>query len=79
MSWDKQLPNCFSNSLLFVSHPLEEDRAFEWLVDLRRRGISWEAVREQVVQYLKSKKAQPQHIESQLKDVERHMRPWLLD
>ena len=52
---------------------------FEWLTNLRRRGIGWKAVRDQLTDYLRSKKATPERIKSQLKDVERHMRLWLLD
>jgi hypothetical protein len=80
MSWDKQVPGCFGSAdLIFAGHPLDENRAFEWLTDLRRRGIGWKAAREQLKEFLKSKNARDEHIEQQLKEAERLMKPWLLD
>jgi hypothetical protein len=38
----------------FVSHPAEEKRAFEWLTDLRRRGVGWHEVRKQVEDYCRA-------------------------
>lgn len=78
--WDKQVPGCFgSNDLIFAGHPLDENRAFEWLVDLRKRGIGWKAARAQLVAFLKSERAGPDHIRQQLASTGKHLKPWLLD
>lgn len=51
MPWDTQLPSLFLGAY-FVSHPAEETRAFEWLTDLRRRGVGWGAVRNQLEDFM---------------------------
>ena len=78
--WDKQVPGCFGeNDLIFAGHPLDEKRAFEWLIDLRKRGIGWKAARSQLMTFLKPKDAAPDHIKQQLVSVGKHLKPWLLD
>ena len=80
MAWDKQLPGTFSSTALeFASHPLDEDRAFAWLIDLRTRNVGLKDVKQQVEDYIKLKNATAAHIDRQLKEVERFMKPWLLD
>ena len=35
MTWDKGVPGCFGErDLIFAIHPMDEQRAFEWLTDL---------------------------------------------
>ena len=80
MTWDKQVPGCFGeHDLIFANHPLDERRAFEWLTDLRRREIGWAAVREQLVAFLTSKDASPEHINHQIARADARLKPWLLD
>ena len=80
MSWDIQVPGCFgSSSLIFISHPAEEERAFAWLTDLRTRGVGWKEVRGQLEAYLTSRGASPTHIATQIADAEGRMKSWLLD
>jgi len=80
MQWDKQTPGCFGKAnLIFAGHPMDEDRAFEWMIDLRKRNIGMKEVSVQVEAYLKSEGASPDHIKQQIKDVQEHMKPWLLD
>lgn len=86
MPWDAQLPSLFLGAF-FVSHPAEEKRAFEWLADLRRRGIGWQAVRKQLEDFMLrntegGKPANAEHqqyIESQVRRAETLFKPWLLD
>jgi len=80
MAWDRLVPGTFGDSdLIFAGHPADEDRAFEWLIDLRKREIGWRDARRQLEEYLTSRKASPQHIADQLKRIEPAMKPWLLD
>jgi hypothetical protein len=78
MPWDKQVDGCFGGGF-FASHPYDEDRAFEWLADLRKRRSGWKTVEQQLREYMESKKFEPEHIESQVKTAERYMKPWLAD
>lgn len=86
MPWDAQLPNLFLGAY-FVSHPAEEKRAFEWLTDLRRRGVGWGAVRKQLEDFMlrDTEDGKPvsaehqQYIEDQVRRAERLFKPWLLD
>jgi hypothetical protein len=71
-------PTCFTTTGLgFASHPADKDRAFEWLVSLRERGIAWKAARHQIEEFLRSENARPEHIEHELKRAEEKLRPWL--
>lgn len=63
----------------FAVHSAEEQRAFDLLKDLRDQGIGWSKVKEAVTVYLQDKKAHGAHIEEQMKRVETHFRPWLID
>ena len=78
--WDQGLPGCFGVSdLIFAGHPNDEERAFEWLADLRRRKVGWMKARSQIEAYLKSKSASDEHIVRQTNKAEGAMKFWLLD
>lgn len=79
MSFDPQIPGCFSPSLFFASHPLDEARAFQWLISLRDRGIGWQEAQGQIRNFLLSKISDPGHINLQLTKASRYLKPWLLD
>lgn len=79
MAWDKQVPGCFAGNLIFTSHPAEEERAFAWLIDLRKRKIGWKAARAQLGAFLNSQRAEAGHIQRELDRAEALLKPWLLD
>ncbi len=80
MSFDKNVPGCFGPSdLLFASHVADENRAFEWLISLRNRGIGLKEAQDQIERFLRSKGASAQHIGDQIDEAARFLGPWLLD
>lgn len=80
MTWDKELPGCFGIAdLIFALDPSDEDRAFQWLTSLRDRTIGWGKARQQIIDFLTSKKARAEHIAEQVERAELRMQPWLLD
>ncbi|MCG2626577.1 hypothetical protein L6654_08065 [Bradyrhizobium sp. WYCCWR 13023] len=76
MAYDNELPGCFGNNdLIFAGHPLDADRAFNWLGSLRKRHIGLAAVKEQVREFLTERGASAAHIDEQLSKVERRFGP----
>ena len=56
MAFDSELRGCFGESdLIFAGHPMDEVRAFKWLISLRERGIGLAAAKAQVDEYLRSR------------------------
>ena len=85
MPWDQQVPGIYGNAY-FASHALDEERAFEWLTDLRKRRVGWKAASQQLKDYLcreaAGKYANAEHkeyVESELSRAEKYLKPWLLD
>jgi hypothetical protein len=80
MAFDSELRGCFGESdLIFAGHPMDEVRAFKWLISLRERGIGLAAAKAQVDEYLRSRGANKDHIQNQLQRVTEHLKPWLMD
>lgn len=79
MQWDKVLPVLFDGSGAFALHPADEKRAFEWLADLRARGIGWKEAERQLRDYMASKDWSPEHIDRQIGRARDRMRLWMLD
>jgi hypothetical protein len=73
---DKELRQCFGEDLIFAS---DEDRAFDWLISLRRRNIGWKQARAQIVEYLRSRGASDSHIQKQVSRARPMLRKWLRD
>jgi len=75
-----QVPGCFGSSdLIFASHPADEERAFAWLTYLREHEIGWKEARQQLEDFLNSKRAPRHHIKKQLDEARSRMKPWLTD
>ncbi|HTY49868.1 MAG TPA: hypothetical protein VMB48_09275 [Steroidobacteraceae bacterium] len=80
MAWDRDVPGCFGAvDLIFCAHPVDEERAFEWLADLRRRKVSWKAARAQLQEFLGSRTRSAAHIRRQLSRARTMLKPWLRD
>lgn len=80
MKWDQQVPGCFGiQDLIFAVHPSDEEWAFAWLTDLRKRQIGWKAARNQLEAYLRSKGAGPDRIQEEIDRASTKLKPWLLD
>lgn len=80
MAYDKELRGCFSSAALeFAAHPLDEDRAFTWMCNLRHRKVGLTAALQQVREFLESENASEEHIKRQLEKVTEHFKSWLLD
>ncbi|ONF47785.1 hypothetical protein [Methylobacterium radiotolerans] len=78
--FDPAVRGCFGETdLIFAGHPNDEERAFQWLADLRKRSVGWKAARAQVVEYLESRGASASHVQQQTEKVRRLFKPWLLD
>ena len=74
MMFDNALPRCFGETdLIFAGHPSDEEQAFQWLADLRKRNVGWEEARAQVVEFLGSRGASQLHIQQQEKSVQRYL------
>lgn len=78
MSWINNIAGCFgSNDLIFVTHQIEEDRAFALLEDLRKNNVSWSTAKIEFRKFLTSKAATPAHRNKQLRKVAKYYQPWL--
>ena len=78
MAYDKELPGCFGErDLLFANHPLDADRAFDWLTSLRKRDATWTEASNQFRDYLTERRATTDHITKQLRVAARRIKPWL--
>jgi hypothetical protein len=73
---DRELRQCFGEDLIFAS---DEDRAFDWLISLRRRNLGWKQARAQIVEYLRSRRASDSHIQKQVNRARPMLRKWLRD
>ena len=73
---DRELRECFGEELIFAS---DEDRAFDWLISLRRRRIGWKQARAQIVEYLRSHHATKIHIRKQVDRARPMLTKWLHD
>jgi hypothetical protein len=78
MMWDDKVPGCFEAAdKLFAVHPLDEERAFAWLVSLRKRKATLADVERQVRAYLASEGCGSGHIREQIERLHSHFGPWL--
>lgn len=74
------LAACFDNlERLFASHSMDEERAFALLARARAEGVTWPQLSDAIRELLEEDGCSVQHIEMQMKQVERRFRPWLLD
>jgi|GEM_PF-3072091 len=80
MKYDPLVPGSFSETTLeFARHPNDEERAFQWMTSMRQRGIGLVEAKKQATSYLTERGAGEEHIIRQLRKVEEHFKPWLLD
>jgi hypothetical protein len=77
-NWDEELPGCFGG-LFFSKNLQEEDRAFNWLIDLRKRAVGWKEVRAQLEAFLESHHVESTHIRQQIERAQVMLKPWLDD
>ena len=74
------VPGCFAfEAAPFAGHANDEKRAFELLKVLRDQQVGWQDVQEAFENYLMSKVKETEYAAEQMKKVEAHFRPWLLD
>jgi hypothetical protein len=76
---DQAIEGCFLAGGYFASHVADKDRAFEWLGDLRKRGIGWGETKRALDAYMISDGWERDNIDQQLKRAESMMRAWLFD
>jgi ATPase subunit of ABC transporter with duplicated ATPase domains len=79
MNWDQIVPALFSGNGSFACHGADEKRAFEWLTDLRKRGIGWAEVERQLRMYMGSTGLPQDHIEREIERASEGMKYWLSD
>ena len=79
MSWDPLVEHTFSPNLLFASRPNDEQRAFELLAGFRQQGTGWTDAKRQIIAFLRSKTIDGAHVNQQVINAERYLRPWLTD
>jgi hypothetical protein len=78
MAYDQQLPGCFGErDLILAGHPLDQGRAFSWLISLRNREALWSEVKAQIEEYLRAKGAGSDHIDAQIARASDLFQPWL--
>ena len=78
MRYDPELPGCFGeNDLVFASHDLDRDRAFEWLSKLRNQEAVWADVQAQIEEFLRERDAAVFHVADQVDRAKRMLAPWL--
>ena len=76
--WDKMVPNLFVGGS-YCKNLSDDNRAFEWMVDLRKRGVGWKAAERQLRAYLATTGWAAPHIEDQVRKARDRMKVWLLD
>lgn len=75
-----KIAGCFGvGDQKFAGHPMDKERAFEYLKHLRENSIGWEAAKEELEKYLNSKTSNQGHINEQLNRAEEMLSPWLDD
>jgi hypothetical protein len=79
MSWDPLVEDAFSPNLIFARRPNDEQRGFELLAHFRQRGTGWTDAKRQITAFLRSKTIDGAHVNQQVTNAERHLRPWLSD
>jgi hypothetical protein len=78
MPYDPGLPGCFGDrDLIFANHPLDEERAFQWLIKLRQRQTVWSDVVAQFEEFLTEKEATRPHILEQIERARQRLMLWL--
>jgi hypothetical protein len=78
MEQEAGLRGCFgANDNVFAVHPLDQERAFNWLISLRRAGATFSDAEQQVRTYLESQKCRPEFILEQLRRLRTKFEPWL--
>jgi len=75
MIWKQDIAGCFGEvDQLFAIHPLDDQRAFDLLIKLRRERPGWEDIEEAFRDHLQSQGCNADHIDEQLEAVRRHYR-----
>lgn len=78
MSWKDQVGGPFAfQAAPFGVHPLDDERAFALLIELREADASWAEVNLEFRNYLQNQNVHPDFLEQQMLEVEKHYRPWL--
>lgn len=78
MTYDAKLPGCFGErDLEFAIHPLDAQRAFEWLIDLRKRQVLWIDAKTQIQDYLQQQGAGLAHTATQVDRAKVMLGSWL--
>jgi hypothetical protein len=79
LAWQSKIAGCFSGGH-FAGHALEEERAFELLKQLRSEGVGWKEVKLGFKGHIgPARMAIKTNGPKELKKVEQHFRPWILD
>ena len=79
MGWrDKVAGTLAGEAAPFAVHPLDERRAWDLLGELRADEATWDEVEAAFRGYLKGRCIRnTDFIDEQIREVERHYRPWL--
>ena len=78
VAWQKKIGGCFGDQdQVFAGHPLDEQRAFELLTQLRDEDVRWEEFAAELRSYLSSMPLT--HQDEQFEKVHRFYEPWLAD
>jgi hypothetical protein len=71
---------CFAfNRAPFGSHSADQERAFEYLTWLRQKGIGWKEARQEIRNYLVSKRVPKKFMKEQLIIASKMLKPWIAD
>ncbi len=78
MPYDPKVPNCFGDAdYQFAILPLDQERAFQWLTELRRSGVPWAEAKQQIQEYLREKKVEEIKIAAQVDRARKMLGLWL--
>ena len=76
--WLMQL--AFGPTVYFAHHPMEEDNAFLWLIQLRKNRVGWQDAKKQIAAYMSDRGlGDGTNIRLQLDRAEKMLKPWLSD
>ncbi|MCP3477614.1 hypothetical protein NLM33_46525 [Bradyrhizobium sp. CCGUVB1N3] len=78
MACEDLVAGCFAGDLApFGVHPLDEERALEYMICCRKNQMSWAQAAEQITNYLQGKGCTPERIVSDLEMARQKLQPWL--
>lgn len=75
-NWKTKIPHCFAGGKFAVQRT-EQDAAFDLLAQLRKEGIGWSVVQQELKNFLKNDGCRPDWLLKQMVRIREHFKSWL--